>query len=184
MSESSRANSIKLESSLQNYFFDELNSINKKSSHPLPQETVFYSSLVLDSYGQSEKFFEKDEEGRVTEKILGLKLLESQHLPNAQKKQVLKDIGDTALILCGYFSDSISKKMNGEKYYLELGQIAYRRLNSIVPEAFHVPCFFEGLSSSLCDTVNLISIFAQKNELKAFPLGVSFIIKSDKIKAS
>ena len=94
---------ITLEPSLQSFFFDELVAVNNKSTNPLPTEAIYYSSNVLDKFGESVNFFELDE-GRVREKILGLKLLESGQMIRSQQKKVLKDIGDTALFICGFFS--------------------------------------------------------------------------------
>jgi len=39
-----------LGNSLQGYFFDELTEINQKSNRPLPNETLYYSSLVMDKF--------------------------------------------------------------------------------------------------------------------------------------
>ena len=151
--------SFTLESSLQSYFYTQLQEINEKSQEPLPNETIYYSSLVMDSFGDAEKYFEK-EEGKVRDKILGIKLLKTSHMTKEERKRSLKDIGDTALLICGFFSDSLNKKILDTKYYQELGQTAYRRLNSEVPQAYDIPSFFDIISmrfDQLTTVMNLVS---------------------------
>ena len=97
-----------LESSLQSYFYTQLQEFNKKSTEPLPNETIYYSSLVMDKFGDSGNYFETIE-GKVREKVLGMKFLETSHMTREEKKRTLKDIGDTALLICGFFSESLNK---------------------------------------------------------------------------
>lgn len=150
-----------LETSLQTFFFDELTQINQKSSRPLPQETVHYSSIVLDQYGESGKYFETIE-GKVRDKVLGIKLLESSHLPRVKQVRALRDIGDTALFLCGFFSDSLNSKIIDTSYYQQIGSSAYRKLNYLVPEVYEKQSFYEQLSKSFSGVTMLMNIVAEK----------------------
>ena len=92
-----------LESSLQSFFYTELQEINEKLVGPLPRETIFYSSLVMDKFGDAQKYFEVVE-GKVRNKTLGVMLLEAAKISGEAKQSKLTDIGDTALLICGYFS--------------------------------------------------------------------------------
>lgn len=160
-----KQNTITLESSLQGFFFDELNNVNRKSSNPLPQETIYYSSNVMDKFGSTENFFEFDE-GKVREKILGLKLLESSQLSTAQQKAALLDVGDTALIVCGFFSDSLNKKLVDARYYRDLGITAYNRLNSYVPEIMEVQDFYQDLGRRFDALTTLMTVISKKLHLE------------------
>jgi hypothetical protein len=150
-----------LESSLQVFFYDHLQEFNKKSLTPLPNETIFYSSLVMDSYGDSAKFFEQVD-GRSREKILGIKLLEAGQLPREKQKAAIRDVAETSLLICGYFSDSLNKKLNKIKYYQDLGKIAYSRLNSITPEAYDVPSFYKVMARSFNGITLLMNLVSKK----------------------
>lgn len=150
-----------LEQSLQTFFFDQLQEINGKSTHPVPGEVIYYSSLVMDKFGESKEYFDI-KEGRVRDKILGIKLLESQQKSRTQQKRELQDIGDTALFLCGYFSESLNSKIIDTRYYQELGQIAYGRLDGLVPEAYEVPAFFKRMSDRFSLLTNMMSIVATR----------------------
>jgi hypothetical protein len=152
---------IILENSLQSFFFDQLQDVNKKSISPLMNETIHYSSMVMDQFGESGKLFELNE-GRVREKILGLKLLESTNMSRVEQRRVLRDIGDTALFVCGFFSPSLNNKIVDSKYYQDLGQIAYQRLNSIEPESYKIKSFYSILSQSFGQLTNIMSVIAQR----------------------
>ncbi len=169
--------------SLQGYFFDQLNSYNEKSTRPLPKEAIFYSSLVMDKMGASCEYFEMSE-GKVREKILGTKLLEASKLTPEKKKRVYQDIGDTALLLCGYFSQSLNQKIVDESYYQELGVQAYNSLNNIVPEVYDVNSFFRKFSLSFTRITQLMSVVSQKLMANDPHENLLIIVDRNKIKAS
>lgn len=172
-------NEIILETSLQAFFYDQLVEINQKSSRPLPTETIFYSSLVMDHFGDSGRYFEI-EDGRVRDKVLGLKLLESSNRSKTEQKRILKDVGDTALLVCGYFSDSVNQKIVDLSYYQELGQMAYRRLNSFIPEFYNYPEFFTVMSDKFHAMTNLMTLISKQN-LEQSKMESVFLISDKKI---
>ena len=156
-----RSSEITLEASLQSFFYDRLSEINRRSSDPLPKEVIYYSSLVMDKFSESENYFEEIE-GKTREKILGLKLFESGELPTAEQKRCLKDIGDTALFLCGFFPESLKSKLIDTQYYQRIGQTAYLRLNALVPMAYNRSAFYELLSQIFDQLAIVIDLVAQK----------------------
>lgn len=157
------ASNLILENSLQVFFYDLLQDFNQKSLRPLPNEMIYYASLVMDNLGNSDKYFE-EVEGKVREKVLGLKLLESYQLSREKQKLSVRDIGETALLLCGYFSESLNKKIIDTKYYSEIGMRAYGLLDSHVPTAFGTPGFFRKVSTHFFDITQLITLVSKKNE--------------------
>lgn len=158
--QSSKTANLILESSLQSFFFDKLQEVNKKSTRPASNQEIFYLSVVLDQFGESKKYFD-EEEGKPREKMLGMKLLETSQQSEAQRKRSLREIGDTALFVCGYFHESLNSKVIDVGYYENLGQIAYRRLSNIIPQAYEVPKFFECISERFNTLSNLISIISK-----------------------
>ena len=176
--------SLILETSLQAFFYDQLAELNKKTAAPLPNETIYYSSIVMDKFSQSKEYFEILD-GKVREKTLGKKLLECTHLSKVTQKRELRDIGDTALLLCGFFSESLNKKIIDLSYYHEVGQIAYRRLNTIIPDVFQVESFYDQLSDKFKDMTQMMTIVAQQNNmLGADDRGVIYFSNQKIIKAS
>lgn len=158
---SKASSGLVLENSLQCYFFDQLTQLNKKSSSPLSNEAIFYSSLVMDRFGVTHHLFD-NKEGKVSEKILGIKLMESVHLSKEKRKRELKDIGDTALFISGFFSDSLNRKIIDVKYYRDIGQAAYSKLNSLVPSFYDVDSFYVEFSRSFSHATFLIDLLSRE----------------------
>ena len=135
---------IILETDLKSFFYKELEALNRCAVVPLPNETIFYSSNVMDNFSSSDKYFEI-EDGKVRNKLLGLKLLESSQLDYVAQKRALRDIGDSALLLCGVFSNSLKSKIVDLSFYENLGAVAYSRLNSFIPCELDVEGFYGSL---------------------------------------
>lgn len=154
--DNSRPKDIITVPSLQTYFFDVLTDLNKKALCPIPQEIIYYSSDVLNKFALSQAYYDS-REGKVREKILGTKLLEATQVGREEQKKIYKDVGDTALFLCGYFAESTQKKLVDANYYSQLGRSAYQNLNGVVPKFFDIPCFYSMLSTSFGPMVDLIS---------------------------
>lgn len=170
-----------LETSLQSFFYTELQDFNEKSLDPLPNETIYYSSLVMDKFGEAGKYFET-QDGKVRDKILGTKLLKASTLPSKEeRKRELKDIGDTALLICGFFSDSLNKKIIDTKYYQELGQVAYRQLNSVVPAAYDIPSFFDVISSRFDQIASVMSLVSEKTFAHNLEVESAYLIVGKKL---
>ena len=151
------------EMSLQGYFFYKLDEINKKVSNPLPDEAIYYSSKVLDNFSDPGKCFEK-QEGRVKNKILGLKLLECEKYTKRKRKKTLLDIGDSALVICGFFHKSLDRKLFDLVHYHNIGKQAYNKLNMVVPELLGISSFFEIMSNSFDQLANMISVISMRSE--------------------
>jgi hypothetical protein len=182
--QNSKSANLILESSLQSFFFSKLQEINQKTTRPASNQEIFYLSIVLDQFGESNKFFD-EQEGRPIEKMLGMKLLETSQQSESQRKRSLREIGDTALFVCGYFYESLNSKLIDVGYYENLGQIAYRRLNNIIPQAYEVPKFFECMSDRFNTLSNLISIISKDVFANDMNEEAYLIITDDKkIKAS
>jgi hypothetical protein len=182
MTSNSNKTTIHLEHSLQAFFFDELQSINKKSTRPIPNEMIFYSSIVLDRYADSANYFSVEEDGSVKDKVLGMKLLEASQMTARQKQMELKEVGDTALILCGIFSESVNRKITDISYYQSLGQSAYQQLNNIIPELYEMPDFYLNVSHFFHQIMSLLSVVS--SELLSNNSDDQFLLFSNKIKVT
>ncbi len=149
-------------SNLQGFFFEGLNELNKKSLCPVPESIIFYSSEVLDKFALSQDFFEVSE-GKVREKILGLKLLEAMQMSREEQRKTYKEVADMSLLVCGYFSESVNKKIVDTHYYAQLGKMAYGHLNSVSPTFLDIPCFYSMVSTCFEAMTTLMSNLASKN---------------------
>lgn len=149
----------------------------------LPKEALIYSSMVMDRFGESGQYFEFSE-GKAQDKILGTKLLSTDNMNKESKKRALKDIGDMSLCLCGFFSDSLNKKIVDTRYYQDLGKIAYERLDSIVPHFYDIPSFFRLIAESLSNIVMVMNLVAENHFSNSLSPEPCLILSNKEEKAS
>ncbi len=162
MQSDGRETKIILTTNLKGYFFEGLRELNQKSLCPVPESVIYYSSDVLDKFALSQDFFEVSE-GKVREKILGMKLLEATHLTREEQKRVYKEVADMSLIVCGYFSESVNKKIIDTQYYAQLGKMAYGHLNNVIPSFLDIPSFYNMFATCFESMTMLMTRLAIKN---------------------
>ncbi|MFP5386769.1 MAG: hypothetical protein ACLGHN_11860 [Bacteriovoracia bacterium] len=152
---------IILSTNLKGFFFDGLSELNKKSLCPVPESVIYYSSDVLDKFALSQDFFETSE-GKIREKILGMKLLEATQLTRDEQKKAYKEVGDMSLMVCGYFSESVNKKLVDAHYYAQLGKMAYSHLNNVIPTFLDIPSFYGMVATCFESLTTLLTLLASK----------------------
>lgn len=171
---------IILSASLQGFFFEGLLELNKKSLCPVPESLLYYSSDVLGKFAHSQDFFETTD-GKVRQKILGTKLLEATMLPREEQKRVYKEVADMSLVVCGYFSESVNRKIVDTNYYAQLGKMAYGHLNHVIPSFLDIPCFYQMVSTSFESMTMLLSLLAQKSKGEDNHLLFKRILKNEAV---
>lgn len=180
MQQDSGAKKIILSTNLKGFFFDGLMEINKKSLCPVPESVIFYSSDVLDKFALSQDFFETSE-GKVREKILGLKLLEATQFGREEQKRIYKEVGDMSLLVCGYFSQSVNKKIVDRDYYAQLGKMAYSYLNNANTTFLDIPSFYGMVSTCFESLTTLMTIFASETQGKGQNLIFNKILNDEQV---
>lgn len=153
---------IILANNLQGFFFEDLNDLNKKSLCPVPESIIYYSSEVLDKFSLSQDFFDFSE-GKVREKILGTKLLEASQMSRDDQRKIYKEVADMSLLVCGYYAESVNKKIVDTQYYAQLGKMAYGHLNSCAPSFLDIPRFYSMIATCFESMTTLLSLLASKN---------------------
>jgi hypothetical protein len=180
MHNDSGARKIILSTNLKGFFFDGLSELNKKSLCPVPESIIYYSSDVLDKFALSEEFFEVSD-GKVREKILGTKLLEATQMTREEQKRTYKEVGEMSLMVCGYFSQSVSKKIVDTQYYSQLGKMAYSHLNNVTPKFFDIPDFYGMVATCFEPLTTLMMILASKEKGYENNLLFQKIMKEDQV---
>jgi hypothetical protein len=64
----------------------------------------------------------------VDDEPLALKLAQVGLAEPHERVRLLREVGDTALYLCGFFAESLSRRLVSVEYYMELGGSAYGQL--------------------------------------------------------
>ena len=160
-------NKILSHDSLIQFFYKDLDQVNKNSICPLPHEFILYSCEVLNDYALSDRFF-NTAEGRVNEKVLGINFLEANHKSYREKKEIYKDVGDTILVQLGLFSKHLKRKNNTAKYYLDLGRSAYAHMENLDCNFYDIPNFYNLFSSSFEHMINLLAVMQESHNFDSF----------------
>jgi hypothetical protein len=171
---------IILTTNLKGFFFEGLSELNKKSICPVPESIIYYSSDVLDKFALSEDFFETTD-GKVREKILGMKLLEASLHNREEQKKIYKEVADMSLLVCGYFSESVNNKIVDTQYYAQLGKMAYSHLNNVTPRFLDIPHFYGMVATCFESLTTLMTLLASKDRLCDKNLFYERIMKNDNI---
>lgn len=104
--------------------------------------TEFYLVNLLNEYHETNKLFHVDGDGPVM-KPLALLLKKANEVNEAQKREILKRLGDTALYVAGFFTDYIHRSLVNLDYYISMGGGAYGTLSSIVHQRHFQELYYE-----------------------------------------
>lgn len=171
---------IILSNNLKGFFFEGLSELNKKSLCPVPESIIYYSSDVLDKFALSEDFFETSE-GKVREKILGMKLLEASQLNREEQKKIYREVGEMSLLVCGYFSQSVNKKIVDTNYYSQLGKMAYSHLNNVTPKFLDIPHFYGMVATCFESLTTLMMLLASREKGHEYNLVFNKIMTGENV---
>ncbi len=64
---------------------------------------------------------------------LGLKLLEALEAGPRERRERLREVGDTSLFVSGFWSESFARRLVDVDYYIDLGGSAYGELSRVGP---------------------------------------------------
>ncbi len=142
---------------LSSYFFNELERINSKQAMPLHTHVIHYCSDMLSEYALINKLFDEKED-KYHERILGLSLLSASNFDLKSRFKKLKEVADTSLMLCGYFVESLDKKILGINYYKKIGIFSYLELDKISPEYRDQPSFFKNMAQTYDFIINTFQL--------------------------
>ncbi|GIL17145.1 MAG: hypothetical protein BroJett040_08960 [Oligoflexia bacterium] len=95
-----------------------------------------YLVRLLEHYLDARNLFEpeRDEAGNRQHQTLAELFLKANQSPQAERQELLKRLGDSALYISGFFGDSLSRKIVDIDYYAEMGGAAYASLAGCVRE--------------------------------------------------
>ena len=117
--------------------------------------TAFYVVQLLTS------FLQRPVPGEhVDEAPLGLRLAQAFESGGAQQRASLRQIGDVALFVSGFFSDSLTRKLVDVDYYVSIGGCAYNALSSVETDQFST--VFAELGEKFVGFVDVLSEVSER----------------------
>lgn len=91
---------------------------------------------------------------------LALRLAQALESGGARQRVTLKEIGDVALFVSGFFSDSLNRKLVDVDYYVSIGGCAYNVLSRVETDTFS-PVFAE-LGEKFVGFVDVLSEVSER----------------------
>jgi hypothetical protein len=99
--------------------------------------------------------------GRCTEdEPLGLRWIKAMQVGDGSSRHDLRQIGDQALFVVGFFGDSLQRRFTDVSYYVSIGGHAYRRLAQMDSDAF--ADVFGELSEKFVPVVDVLSDISEQ----------------------
>jgi hypothetical protein len=107
------------ELSSEGFFYDVVTTALGRLQVDTTEHTEFYLVGLLTSYARDKRMLPSEP--------LGMMLLQPRE--EAGRILVLKEVGDTSLVLTGFFPESIERVPVSAEYFQGLGRVAYRELS-------------------------------------------------------
>jgi len=93
------------------------------------EDSEYYLVNLLVKYMQSDVF------NNTAKDPLAIKLHRSMIVEQAERVRILREIGDFALYMSGFFADSLNRKIIDIDYYIAMGGAAYFNLSNALAQA-------------------------------------------------
>jgi hypothetical protein len=104
--------------SLESFFRDEVDKAFRDEGLEHDQLTEHYLVHLLAAYAAQP----------IEDRPLAIRLLESIEASPRERRSTLREIGDTALFISGFWGDSLGGRLVDVDYYIDLGGTAYAEL--------------------------------------------------------
>ena len=117
---------------LCDYFRNSIDAAVAQQSVSVDPHTTHYVVNMMTAFSRSENLYEDDGETYGI-RPLALMLADAAEAPTAEhRNQLLRRIGDVALFISGFFSNSLANKAVDIDYYISMGENAYGVLSDEV----------------------------------------------------
>jgi len=144
--------------SLNDYFHQEVRVALFRQNIQTTEHVEYYLVNLLAVFAQ---------ELNQVDSPLAILFLDSMNTPDAPKRyRQLKQLGDFALLVSGYFSDSLKRKLVDIDYYIGLGSNAYQALSSISINISAFQQTFEELGDQFPRYVDVLSEISENSGMQ------------------
>ena len=148
------------------YFSHELRRALRRNKILTQSSTFQYLVDLLTQYIETERFFEKTQDGKLSNHYLVD--LYARHLAAGpeEKKAILRRLGDISLVISGYFAASLSRKNVSIEYYFGMGGTAYLTLSRMHFDSTSQNLFVE-LSSKFQPLSNILGELSERSGVQS-----------------
>lgn len=115
-------------SGVQEFFLTELKAVLSKHKLEATPYSVNYLADLMVRFIDTRNFFVQGADGKLQDNLLTDLYAESMQADLEARKAALRRMGDIALMVSGYFSESLNRKIVDVDYYFGMGGSAYHNL--------------------------------------------------------
>jgi hypothetical protein len=116
---------------VRDYFRETVETIRQRQRLDVRPATQLYLINLLVDYALSAEPSAAADGGRVTGEPLAFMLMRAIEAPPSERVRELRRMGDTALYVSGFFSDSLQRQLVDIDYYASMGGRAYGALGDL-----------------------------------------------------
>jgi len=145
------------------FFAQELKSVMEKRQIPIKPDAFEYLVDLMIRFLESDVFFAKNSEGKFTNNVLAEIFSQYVQGPPEVKKVALRRLGDVCMMVTGFFSDSLKRKLVDVDYYFGMGGAAYWQLSC---GSLGVPMYKE-LSVRFKTFADVLGEMSERNNLQS-----------------
>lgn len=161
---------------LQEFFRRSIDDVIAGQGVDIDPHATHYVVNMMTLFSRSEHLYEDDGEIYGI-RPLALMLADAADAPSPEhRNQTLKRIGDVALFVAGFFTDSLRDKAVDVDYYMHMGENAYGSLSEETRGTFHGNAFADiylELATKfrlLIDVLNEVRVGAENDVVRTFEI--------------
>jgi len=145
---------------VREYFRESLLAVIRHQRVEVQPETELYLVDLLADFSATDQLFAPGE-GHVTPEPLALMLKQALESPAPERAARLRRMGDTALYVSGFFSDSLQRQLVDVDYYAAMGERAYDALGAM-NRSRPLSRVFQEMASKFLRLVDLLAEMSER----------------------
>ncbi len=145
---------------VREFFRETVDLVRSRQKLDVRPETEHYLVNLLVDFSSTQALFQQAP-GRTTGEPLAFMLLKAIEAPPAERALQLRRMGDTALYVSGFFSDSLQRQLVDVDYYAAMGGRAYEALSDLAKQQPQRNVFLE-LAAKFLRVVDLLSEISER----------------------
>ena len=151
---------------LREYFMHSVARSMQRNDVAVDEQTSCYVVDLLTLYARSEALFEAGENGPEL-KPLALLLADAVDQGHEQQRRALQRVGDQALFIAGFLSESLSRKLVDVDYYVSMGGSAYAALSQARRSSLREQALAGVFAELAANFVDFVDVLADLRETAA-----------------
>ncbi len=154
---------------MNEYFNDAIQEAVAHQKLTASDDTIVYIVNLLSHFSLSENVYDSDTEGRSIKPLAFIYKEATEATTEEERIKSLRKLGDVALFISGFYSESLNRSLVGVDYFISMGGNAYGSLADNVQRSF---CYktmsevFADLSSHFHEYVDVLMEVRDSTELK------------------